>query len=101
MSSRIWSSFAALHEVNNPSSEDLRRHSSPEEDASTNKNCQLDTEVTIPITLEEAGAGLTRTLQINDEVFDLKISSGVTNGQKLLVRGKGNLEPVTGRRGDH
>jgi len=61
---------------------------------------ELDAEAVVRILLSDAHIGTTRHLQINDEKIELKIPAGIRDGQKLRVRGKGNYQPETGKRGD-
>lgn len=60
----------------------------------------LDAEASISILLSDSHIGCRRTLQINNEIIELKVPAGIRNGQRLRVRGKGNQQPATGRRGD-
>ena len=60
----------------------------------------LDAQATITLSLSEAFHGCERTLAVNEERVQVHIPPGVKNGSRLRLRGKGNLQPGTGRRGD-
>ena len=60
----------------------------------------LDAEASIKISLAEAFRGCERTLQVNQERVQVRIPGGVKPGSRLRLKGKGNLQPSSGRRGD-
>ncbi len=60
----------------------------------------LDAEVKIKISFSEAFHGTERLLSVNDERVQVKIPKGIRDGSRLRLKGKGNLQPGTGRRGD-
>jgi len=60
----------------------------------------LDAEIKITISFSEAFHGSERTLAVNSERVKVKIPRGIRSGSRLRVKGKGNIQTGTGRRGD-
>ena len=61
---------------------------------------KLNAETKLEISLPEAFKGTMRILSVNNERVQIKIPKGIKSGSKLRVKGKGNLQPGTGKRGD-
>ncbi len=60
----------------------------------------LDAKITLTISFKEAFQGTERILSVDQERVHVRIPKGMRSGSKLRVKGKGNLQPGVGRRGD-
>ncbi|WP_320677651.1 J domain-containing protein [Prochlorococcus sp. MIT 1300] len=68
--------------------------------SSNQRSLNLDAEARVKISFSEAFTGTKRTLSVNDERVQVQIPKGIQSGSKLRLKGKGNIQPGTGRRGD-
>lgn len=64
------------------------------------QSINLDAEIKLKISFLEAFRGTERTLAVNNERVQVKIPEGIKSGSRLRVKGKGNIQPGKGRRGD-
>ena len=64
------------------------------------KKINLDAQVNLNISFKEAIEGSERLLSVNGERVQVKIPKGVKPMFKLRLKGKGNSQPGTGKRGD-
>ena len=60
----------------------------------------LDAETIVKISFSEAFKGTERTLSVNQDRVQVVIPKGIKSGSRLRLKGKGNWQPGTGRRGD-
>ncbi len=68
--------------------------------SSSDSPLNLDAEINLKVSFAEAFHGTERLLAVNEERVQVSIPGGVKKGSKLRLKGKGNLQPGTGRRGD-
>ncbi len=68
--------------------------------SAANQKLNLDAEVIVKINFAEALRGTERTLSVNEERVQVRVPEGIKPGSRLRLKGKGNLQPGTGRRGD-
>ncbi|ANV84497.1 molecular chaperone DnaJ [Picosynechococcus sp. PCC 7003] len=59
-----------------------------------------DREANIQLTFSEAFRGVEKRLSLGTETITVKIPAGVTNGNKIRVKGKGSPSVMGGQRGD-
>tara|TARA_Y100001968_G_scaffold325605_1_gene367126 strand:- start:903 stop:1844 length:942 start_codon:yes stop_codon:yes gene_type:complete len=85
--------------VNQEDSANFSNQFRPQQNSTFN-NLSLDAEVKVQISFAEAFSGTQRVLSVNEERVKVKIPEGIKSGSKLRLKGKGNLQPGTGRRGD-
>ncbi|WP_338431083.1 J domain-containing protein [Synechococcus elongatus] len=64
------------------------------------RKVSLDAEASISLSLSDAFRGTQKQLRINNEMVEVKVPPGIKAGSKLRLRGKGNIMPTTGQRGD-
>jgi curved DNA-binding protein len=71
---------------------------------STARSAHRDTELALPLTLEEAVIGGKKAISFDSGVgvdkIILAIPAGIEEGKKLKIKGKGAIDPMTGQRGD-
>ncbi len=67
---------------------------------SSNPPINLDAEIEISVRFAEAFHGSERILSVNDERVKVQIPPGIKTNSKLRLKGKGNIQPGTGKRGD-
>ncbi len=68
--------------------------------SSQRSTLNLDAVTTVQISFPEAFNGTERTLCVNEERVKVLIPKGIRTGARLRLKGKGNLQPGTGKRGD-
>lgn len=59
-----------------------------------------DLQATLQMTLQEAATGGKRILEISGEKIAITIHAGVTDGQKIRIKGRGDINPYSTHRGD-
>ncbi|KKZ12740.1 MAG: molecular chaperone DnaJ [Candidatus Synechococcus spongiarum SP3] len=77
----------------------------PRPGRSRSRPLDLDAETALEISFAEAFHGCERTLAVrtfgkNQESVQVRIPAGILPATRLRLKGKGNLQPGTGRRGD-
>ena len=77
----------------------------PRPGRSRSRPLDLDAETSLEISFAEAFHGCERTLAVrtfgkNQESVQVRIPAGILPATRLRLKGKGNLQPGTGRRGD-
>jgi curved DNA-binding protein len=58
------------------------------------------TEAIISLTFADAFVGVQKRFNLGNETIDVRIPSGAKPGTRLRVKGKGQIDPTTGQRGD-